>query len=100
MNKYKKAIMEISIFEVPPADNSCCYRMQGAVYKIKEIARKIFLYEAMANMLDGFAGGTVSENICAIVAAFLEKTGHNMIFLKDYDRLRIKEIRRAITSYR
>ena len=38
MNKYKKAIMEISIFEVPPADNSCCYRMQGAVYKIKEIA--------------------------------------------------------------
>ena len=54
----------------------------------------------MANMLDGFAGGTVSENICAIVAAFLEKTGHNMIFLKDCDRLRIKEIRRAITSYR
>jgi hypothetical protein len=60
--------------------------------------RKIFVYEAMANMLEGFAGHSVSENIFGIVAAFLQQTGHKMDFLKDSDRLIIKEIRRAITS--
>lgn len=38
MNRYKKAIIEITRFDVPPADRSCCYRMQGAVYEIKGIA--------------------------------------------------------------
>jgi len=38
MNKYKQAILDIASYDVPPADNSCCYRMQGAVYDIKDIA--------------------------------------------------------------
>ena len=58
---------------------------------------KIYIYEAMINMLNGFAERSVSENICAIVAAFLEKTNHDMSFLKDKDRLRINKICRAIT---
>jgi hypothetical protein len=38
MNKYKQALVKISHFDVPPADNSCCYEMQRAVYDIKDIA--------------------------------------------------------------
>ena len=60
-------------------------------------AHKVYLYEATKKMLDGFAGGTVSDNVNAIVCAFLEKTGHDMSFLKTRDRLRIKEIRRVLT---
>jgi hypothetical protein len=63
-----------------------------------KLQRKVFVYEAMVNMLDGFAGHSVSENIFGIVAAFLKQTGHNMDFLKESDTLIIKEIRRAITS--
>ena len=59
---------------------------------------KVYIYEAMANMLDGFAGNSISENICMIVAAFLQQCGKNMDFLKSYDHLKIQGIRRAITS--
>jgi hypothetical protein len=59
---------------------------------------KDYMYEAMRNMLTGFAGHSASENVFAVVAAFLEKTGHDMAFLKDADRLIIKEIRRAIAG--
>jgi hypothetical protein len=38
MNRYRQALIDIASFEVPPADGSCCYRMQGAVYDIKGIA--------------------------------------------------------------
>jgi hypothetical protein len=58
---------------------------------------KIYLYEAEINMLSGFAGGTVSDNIHAIVAAFLIKIGRKMEFLKERDLNRIKMLRRAIT---
>lgn len=62
------------------------------------IQHKVYIYDAVKNILNGYAGGTVSDNINAIVCAFLEKTGHDMSFLKKRDILRIKEIRRAITS--
>lgn len=58
---------------------------------------KIYLYEAEINMLDGFAGGTVSENVHAIVAAFLKRIGKKLDFLKPCDIAQINEIRRAIT---
>jgi hypothetical protein len=58
---------------------------------------KIYLYEAEINILNGFAGGTVSDNVHAIIAAFLLKTGHSLPYLKERDHNRIKEIRRAIT---
>jgi hypothetical protein len=38
MNKYRRALIDIASYEVPPADSSCCYRIQGAVYDIKGIA--------------------------------------------------------------
>lgn len=59
---------------------------------------KVYLYEAEINMLNGFAGGTVSDNVHAIVASFLRKIGKKMSFLKERDINRINEIRRAITS--
>lgn len=49
-------------------------------------------------MLDGFAGGTVSDNVHAIVASFLRKIGRKMDFLKERDINKINELRRAITS--
>jgi hypothetical protein len=58
---------------------------------------KVYLYEATINMLDGFAGGTVSDNINAIVSAFFLRCGKDMPYLKKRDTFRIKEIRRAIT---
>jgi hypothetical protein len=61
---------------------------------------KVYIYEAMCNMLEGFAGHTISENIFALTAAFLEKTGHKLDFLKDSDRLIINDLRRAITYNR
>jgi hypothetical protein len=61
--------------------------------------RKIYLYEAMCNMLEGFAWHSTSENVFALTAAFLEKTGHRLEFLKTSDRLLINDIRRAITPY-
>lgn len=61
---------------------------------------KVYLYEAEINMLNGFAGGTVSDNVHAIIAAFLSRVGKDMSFLKDRDKNRIKEIRRAITEYK
>jgi hypothetical protein len=61
---------------------------------------KVYIYEAMCNMLSGFAGHTISENIFALTASFLERTGHKMDFLKSSDRLIINDIRRAITSCR
>lgn len=59
---------------------------------------KIYIYEAMKNMLDGYGGNSVSENCFGIVAAFLERTGHKMDFLTEKDRLIINKLRRAITS--
>jgi hypothetical protein len=58
---------------------------------------KVYVYEAMKNMLDGFAGHSISENLFAISAAFLQQTGKCMGFLTYNDHLLIKEIRRAIT---
>jgi len=58
---------------------------------------KVYLYEAEISMLNGFAGGTVSDNVHAIVASFLNKIGKKMDFLKERDINRINEIRRAIT---
>ena len=57
---------------------------------------KVYLYEAEINMLDGFAGGTVSDNVHAIVASFLRKIGKRLAFLKARDLNRIKELHRAI----
>jgi hypothetical protein len=48
-------------------------------------------------MLDGLAGGTVSDNVHAIVASFLRAVGKKMDFLKEKDINRINAIRRAIT---
>jgi hypothetical protein len=62
------------------------------------IQHKVYLYEAEINMLDGFAGGTVSDNTHAIVASFLRKTGKKMDFLKKRDLNRINELHRAITA--
>jgi hypothetical protein len=62
------------------------------------IPHKVYLYEAVKNILDGFAGGTVSDNVNAIVIAFLLRTGRTFDFLKERDRLRIREIRRVLTS--
>lgn len=59
---------------------------------------KIYLYEAEINMLKGFTDGTISDNVHAIVAAFLSRIGRDMSFLKERDLSRIKEIRRAITN--
>jgi len=59
---------------------------------------KVYLHEATCNMLRGFAGGTISENICAIVNAFLEKTGRDMSFLDKSTLNQIKNIRRAIST--
>lgn len=57
---------------------------------------KVYLYEAEINMLNGFAGGTVSDNVHAIVASFLRKIGKQMNFLKERDNSRINALRRAI----
>jgi hypothetical protein len=62
------------------------------------IQHKVYLYEAEINILYGFAGGTVSDNVHAIVASFLRKIGKKMDFLKERDINRINEIRRAITA--
>jgi protein-arginine kinase len=59
---------------------------------------KVYVYEAMKNMLDGFAGHSVSENLFAISAAFLQQTGKCVDFLNEHDHLLIKEIRRAMTT--
>ena len=59
---------------------------------------KVYLYEAEINMLDGFADGTVSDNVHAIVASFLRKIGKRMDFLKERDLNRIKALHRAITD--
>lgn len=59
---------------------------------------KVFVYEAIGNMLEGIAGQTRSENIFGLCCAFLEKTGHKLDYLKDSDRLIIKNLRRAITT--
>jgi hypothetical protein len=59
---------------------------------------KVYLYEAEINMLNDFAGGSVSENVHAIIAAFLKQTGHIMSFLKEKDHLQINNIHRAIAQ--
>jgi hypothetical protein len=59
---------------------------------------KIYLHEATINMLNGFAGGTVSENVNAIVCAFLQKIGKQMNYLDDQTLRQINEIRRALTT--
>lgn len=59
---------------------------------------RVYLYEAEIAMLDGMAGGSVSENVHAIVAAFLKRIGKQMNFLKPCDIMRINEIRRVITT--
>ena len=61
---------------------------------------KVYLYEAMKNILEGFAGHTFSENVFAITAAFLQQIGKSVDYLKPADHLLIKEIRRAITTCR
>lgn len=58
---------------------------------------KVYTYEAIKNMLDGYAGNTISENMFGIVAAYLQQTGHDMSFLKDKDLLIINKIRRVMT---
>jgi hypothetical protein len=63
-----------------------------------KLPHKVYLHEATVNMLRGFAGGSVSENTCAIVNAFLEQTGHVMTFLDPATRLQISKIRRVITQ--
>lgn len=59
---------------------------------------KVYIYGAMKNILDGFAGHSVSENLFAISAAFLQRIGKQVDFLNEHDQLLIKEIRRAITT--
>ena len=59
---------------------------------------KVFMYEAVGNMLEGLAGQTRSENIFGLCCAFLEKTGHKLDFLKPCDKLIINNLRRAITT--
>lgn len=59
---------------------------------------KVYLYEAEINMLDGLAGGTVSDNAHAIIASFLSKIGKQMNFLKYRDINRINALHMAITS--
>jgi hypothetical protein len=61
---------------------------------------KTYLHEATINMLNGYCGGSVSENICAIVNAFLQQIGKDMDFLDPATRSQITAIRRAITSFR
>ena len=61
------------------------------------VQHKIYLYDAEINMLRGLSGGTVSENVHAIVAAFLARIGKQLDFLKPCDINQINEIRRAIT---
>lgn len=63
-----------------------------------KIQHKTYLHEATINMLDGYCGGTVSKNICAIVSAFLQQIGKDMSFLDGSTLLQIQKIRRAITS--
>jgi hypothetical protein len=63
-----------------------------------KLQHKVYTYEAMKNMLDGFAGNSISENFFGIVAAFLEQTGHKMDFLKPCDKLIIKNIRRVLAQ--
>ena len=62
-----------------------------------KIQHKVYCYEAMKNMLDGFAGNSISENFFGIVSCFLEKTGHPMDFLNQRDRLIMTNLRKAIT---
>jgi len=59
---------------------------------------KIYLHEATANMLEGFADGTRSENICAIVNAFLRRIGKDVSFLDENTLSQINKLRRAITA--
>lgn len=59
---------------------------------------KVYTYEAIKNILDGYAGNTVSENMFAITAAFLLQTGHKLEFLTIKDMALINNIRRAITD--
>jgi hypothetical protein len=61
---------------------------------------KVFMYEAIGNMLEGMAGQTRSENVFGLCCAFLERTGHKLDFLKPSDRLIIKNLRGAISTYR
>jgi hypothetical protein len=59
---------------------------------------KVYLYEAEIGMLDGMAGGSVSENVHAIVASFLRRIGKQMDYLKEEDIKQINNIRRAIAT--
>lgn len=61
---------------------------------------KVFMYEAIGNMLEGLSGQTRSENVFGLCCAFLEKTGHKLDFLKPSDRLIIKNLRRAVSHIR
>lgn len=67
--------------------------------RVKE-PHKVYLYEAQMNILSGFAGGTVSENVHAIVAAFLGRIGKKMPYLKKRDIKQINNIRRVIATLR
>lgn len=58
---------------------------------------KVYTYEAIKNILDGYAGNTTSENMFAITAAFLLQTGHKLDFLTARDMGLINNIRRAIS---
>ena len=63
-----------------------------------KIQHKVYCYEAMKNMLDGFAGNSISENFFGIVSCFLEKTGHPMDFLNQHDKLIMNKLRRVIAE--
>ena len=76
-----------------------CGKILLARNRVKE-PHKVYLYEAQINILSGFAGGTVSENVHAIVAAFLKRIGKKMPYLKKSDHIQINNIRRAITALR
>ena len=59
------------------------------------VQHKVYLYEAMINMLKKY--GSVSDSIMAICACYLERSGCDVSFLKERDRLKMKEMHRAIS---
>ena len=74
-----------------------CSKILAARNRVK-VPHKVYLYEAEVNLLSGLAGGTVSENVHAIIASFLRRIGKQLDFLKPCDIKQINEIRRVLTT--
>ena len=74
-----------------------CAAILKARNRVKRV-HKVYMHEATVNMLNDFAGGTVSENVNAIVCAFLQKIGRDMSYLDDKTVKQINNLRRAITT--